>query len=506
MTDPQSSDVIDRKTAAVTLPTPTATATSTPRATPSPTPTASPSASPTPAPTPSKFGTPPPIVTFVPYPIDNGTALQTDPAISRAGVTDFGKIYRDSGQDGPFSAWAFTATTPFDNTAGIDLLYGANAPVAAFKFASLQLVGNPTLSTANGGATNLALISVGPITSAPAGNTTFTFTGMQSVLIATQNGSITLSGISFQNIPLLFFYARGAASTLALGAPIANSQTLRLMSENAIQINASESLQNGINGGTLTGISGGNFDVNSTINTPTAFVPAGTTSGNGGSVTLQARGGTLTVNSRIQVSYNDPDPAVPGTPIRRSAQGGPINLISTLTTGTGINVTSGASLLSLLNPAAPGLVGTIALSTPGSDIIINNATLEADRGVIGISQTLAAPVGTSQITINGGAMISESMGLQTMGNVNLGTTARVNLSVVRLSVLATNNITWSSDSVATASGGSTGDVTMQAGGSLTIGGPTDIERFNGGITSGLNIGLNARTIFQGNGILRLVAD
>src|SRR5205085_862257 len=82
MTDPQSLDVIDRKTAAVTLPTPTPT--STPRATPSPTPTASPSpsasASPTPAPTPSKFGTPPPIVTFVPYPIDNGTAIQTDPA------------------------------------------------------------------------------------------------------------------------------------------------------------------------------------------------------------------------------------------------------------------------------------------------------------------------------------------------------------------------------------------------------------------------------------------
>src|SRR3989440_1187360 len=160
LTDPQSSDVIDRKTAAVTLPTPTATATSTPRATPSPTPTASPSASPTasptPPPTPSKFGTPPPIVTFVPYPIDNGTALQTDPAITHAGVTDFGKIYRDAGQDGPFSAWAFTATTPFDNTAGIDLLYGANVPVAAFKIASLQLVGNATISTANGAATNTA--------------------------------------------------------------------------------------------------------------------------------------------------------------------------------------------------------------------------------------------------------------------------------------------------------------------------------------------------------------
>src|SRR6476646_573385 len=265
LTDPQSSDVIDRKTAAVTLPTPTAIPipSPTPTAIPSPTPTAtaipSPTATPTPPPTPSKFGTPPPIVTFVPYPIDNGTALQTDPAITRAGVTDFGKIYRDSAQDGAFSAWAFTATTPFDSTAGIDLLYGANVPLAAFKFTSLQFVCNATMSTANGGAANLALISVGSITSAAAGNSTFTFTGMQSVLIATQNGSITLSGISFQNIPLLFFYARGATSTLALGAPVANSQSLRLMSENAIQINAAESLVQGTNGGTLIGISGGTF-------------------------------------------------------------------------------------------------------------------------------------------------------------------------------------------------------------------------------------------------------
>ena len=179
MTDPQSTDVVDRKTAAVTLPTPTATATIAP----SPTPTIAPSPTPTstPRPTPSKFGTPPPIITSVPYPIDNGTAIQTDPAITRGGVTDFGKIYRDTAQDGPFSAWAFTATSPFDNTAGIDALYGANVPLAAFKFTALQLVGNPTISTANGGATNLALISVGPITTATSGNTVFTFPGLQSV-------------------------------------------------------------------------------------------------------------------------------------------------------------------------------------------------------------------------------------------------------------------------------------------------------------------------------------
>src|SRR5207244_11801312 len=130
-----------------------------------------PTATPTPKPTPSKFGTPPPIVTSVPYPIDNGTTIQTDPAITRGGVTDFGKIYRDAAQDGPFSAWAFTATSPFDNTAGIDMLYGGNVPVAAFQFTALQLVGNPTISTPNGGAQNLALISVGGAAVAAAGTT-----------------------------------------------------------------------------------------------------------------------------------------------------------------------------------------------------------------------------------------------------------------------------------------------------------------------------------------------
>jgi len=109
--DPQALDVVDRATAASTLPTPPPEA----PAPPTPTPV------PTPAPTPSKFGTPPPILSIVPYPIDNGTAILTDPAITRAGVTDFGKIYRDSTQDGPFSAWAFGGvTSAFDTASGFD--------------------------------------------------------------------------------------------------------------------------------------------------------------------------------------------------------------------------------------------------------------------------------------------------------------------------------------------------------------------------------------------------
>jgi len=525
MTDPQSSDVIDRKTAAVTLPTPTvppvplptptATATiapsptptiapsPTPTIAPSPTPTIAPSptATPTPRPTPSKFGTPPPIVTSVPYPIDNGTTIQTDPAITRGGVTDFGKIYRDAAQDGPFSAWAFTATTPFDSAVGIDLLYGANVPVAAFKFTSLQLEGNPTISTANGGATNLALISVGPITSGPTGNSVFTFTGMQSVLIATQNGSIALTGLTFQNIPLLVFYARGASSQLALASSIANVQSLRLLSEGVIQFNSPISLQNGVNGGTLTGISEGTFFGNGFVDTPTGSVPAGTFLGAGGIVSLTATNATLNVNSPIRVSYDDAGAG------RHSASGGSIGLNSGLTTGTGINLGSDSSqLLSLLNPAAPGPGGTITVTTPGSDIVMNNGTIEADRGTITIQHTAAPPAGTAQITLDGGTISSETLLASSRGDLNVGATTPVNVSAVTLSLLATRNLTWSGGTHVATATASSGNVTFQSGNDITITNAFNIQRTNGGITDGLNILLFAGRNFQANGGLTLGTD
>jgi len=497
LTDPQSLDVIDLKTASVTLPTPT------PTATPAPTPTATPTA--TPRPTPSKFGTPPPIVTFVPYPIDNGTTLQTDPAVTRAGVTDFGKIYRDATQDGPFSAWAFTATSPFDNTAGIDTLYGGNVPVAAFKFAALQLVGNPTISTANGGAINLALISVGPITAAPSGNTAFTFTGMQSVLIATQNGSIDTSGpdITFQNIPLLVFYARGAGSNLTLGGMgVFGVTTLRLLAENNIQINAPESLTNGANGGTLRGIAGGSLAVNSPVDTQTASVGPGVFSGAGGSVSLSAVGGPVTVGSRIQTSYN----TAVGVSGSRSASGGSIGLDSGLTTGTGISLTPNASLLSLLNPAALGPGGSITLSTPGSDIVSNGPTIQADRGTITIQQSAAASVGTGQITLNGGTITSETLLASSRGDLTIGTTNPINLFAVTLSLLANGNLAWSGGTFSAAAGNSSGNVTVQAGNDISLTGALVIQRSNGGITNGLNLSINAGRNLTTNGGLNLMTD
>ena len=478
-------------------PQPTVTPTPTPQPTATPTPTPQPTATstPTPRPTPQKFGTPPVITSKVPYTIDTTTTIQTDPVITTGALVDEGRIYRDTAQDGPFSAWAFTSTSAFDAQIGIDDLYGPNAPVAAFKFAELELAGNPTISTANGGALNLALISVGPISSAPLGNAAFTFTGMNSVLLATQNGSIdtTAPDISFRNIPLLVFYARGPGSNLTLGGMgIFDVGTLRVMAENNIQLNAPQSLSSGANGGTLFGTAGGTFTVNSRIDTPTPIVGPGVVSGAGGTVALTSLTGGLTVNSTIQVSFADAS----DRDGRRSASGGIITLHSGLTTGTGITLGAGANLLSLLDPSAPGPAGAITLDTDGSDIVFQGGSLRADRGTITIQQIEGPPAGTAQITLDGGSIQSETAIFSSAGDLNIGNTTPVTLSAVTLSLLANNNLNL--DSLFTTEGAarSNGNVTLRAGNDITIGNGLTIDRFNLGITDGINILVDAGRTLQ----------
>ena len=129
-----------------------------------------------PPPTPSKFGTPAVIASPNPYLITSGTVIKTDPSITTNGVTDFGKIYRGPMDDGAFSLWAFGSTSAVDTTLHFDTHFNnaGHFPGAVFKFASLELAGNPTIDLTNGGVTNLALISVGDITSGlPGGILTF---------------------------------------------------------------------------------------------------------------------------------------------------------------------------------------------------------------------------------------------------------------------------------------------------------------------------------------------
>jgi hypothetical protein len=159
------------------------------------------------------------------------------------------------------------------------------------------------------------------------------------------------------------------------------------------------------NGGPASGGDGGTFIVNTTgaitVNSDieaTSGSQSGSAppSGNGGTVNLNSSGDTVSISSRIQVSSADSTDT--SFPIRRSAQGGNVNIQSGKTAGIAINVGSSSQLLSLLAAAAPGPGGKITIvatnagggstsassSTNTSSINIDNTNgrIEADRGTV----------------------------------------------------------------------------------------------------------------------------
>ena len=357
----------------------------------------------TPTPPPGKYGTLTAISSPVPYVISSGTTITTDPTVTTNGVTDYGKIYRSPSLDGPASAWLFGSTSSFDTQIGFDNFFNnpSNVPFAAFKFASLRLTGNPTISLANDGAKELALISVGDITSAPPGGT-FTFSGIEALLLATQNGSITLtSDLTFQDIPFLAVYARGAESNLTFDAAVSGTSRFFLASEgnilatNSLTVSQTNNgLTNGVSdilnislnaggdiaiGGDLSltteasGVTkGGDIDVTSLSDTTIGgafnlniFSLSGTT-GSGGNISVST-GGQLTVGDlSFTLDFN-----MPGV---------------TVTDGANINLTVGgdlnaASLLATIDNSNSGNIGT------GGNISVTVGGSLSTQGFLGLLVT-----------------------------------------------------------------------------------------------------------------------
>ncbi len=199
---------------------------------------------------PSEFGPPETIPDPDAYPLGSGAQININtgaPTITSNGITNFGKIYRTTALDGTRSLWFFRSTRPFDTASGFDVpdrsVFDLNY-IATFKFQDLQLLSSPTISISASGVNKLALIGVGGITSGPPGGT-LTFAGLNSLFLGTQSGSIMLdSGISFENIPNLLFYARGDSVSLKLASPINGSNDLLLNSEGTVQINGNVSVNN----------------------------------------------------------------------------------------------------------------------------------------------------------------------------------------------------------------------------------------------------------------------
>ncbi|PYI42539.1 MAG: hypothetical protein DMC57_06055, partial [Verrucomicrobia bacterium] len=197
---------------------------------------------------PTEFGPPETITSPNPYPLGANNELTTagPPKVVAGATTNYGKVYRNTPLDGIRSLWFFRTTRAFDSASGFDTpdrsVFDLNN-IAVFKFQNLQLVSNPTISVPNG-ITTLGLVGVDGISSALSGGA-LTFGGLNSVLLTTQKGSIILGGgISFQNIPNLFFYARGDNVALNLASPISGSSNLLLNSEGTVQINGNITVDN----------------------------------------------------------------------------------------------------------------------------------------------------------------------------------------------------------------------------------------------------------------------
>jgi hypothetical protein len=382
-------------------PTPTP---SPPTPTPSPpTPTPSPP-TPTPSPsgTPTKFGTPSTITSPNPYVITSGTVITTDPSITSNGVTDYGKIYRGRSMDGPVSAWAFGSTSAFDTGSGFDDLIGDNSG-AAFKFTALQLNGNPTIDTTNG-EINLALIAVNGITSAGAGGV-LTFEGLRGLLLATQNGSITLGpDISFSGLHDLTIYARGSSSDLTLGSNISTASQVSLFAERDMSMTSSITTED------LYAFVGRNISINgeAIINAPTISLHAGqnlnwsgqtsneTVFDSNGNVSISAGQMINVANDLTIVRQNGGITSGLNVAVFAGTDllvGGDLSIatdISNLTAGADIDVLTGGNLT--IGGSLALLTLTTAQSGTGANIdVLVGGNLTASDLSLGVNMAVEAP-------------------------------------------------------------------------------------------------------------------
>ncbi len=217
--------------------------------------------------------------------------------------------------------------------------------------------------------------------------------------------------------------------------------------------------------------------------------------GAGGRITLDATG-SLFLNSTLTVSSDDPEP---GTGVRNSASGGDITLHSGLTSGSAINLLNTSHLLSYLNDDAPGLGGTVRITSEGGDILANGEIV-ADRGTIIISNlpaALAAPAGATPLISLGGSFLSlrsETLQISSAGDLNIAQGEFLNLRQVTVSLSAVNNI--AGGTLDLSQDGSilavvtSGNVDITAGGNITLD-ALFIDRRNGGRSTGLDITIDA---------------
>ena len=466
--DPTSSGVIDQANANETrfdspspTPTPSATATVTP--TPSPTMTPTPSVTPTPtatisptptptatvtptptvSPTPDKFGTPSVIAAATPYQIGSGTTIVTDPTITTKGTTDFGKIYRDPELDGSPSQYLFGSISELDIESGFQAHFSdpANLPMAVFVFESFSLTGDPAILIGEGAPTRLALISVGAITSGTTA-ATLTFAGLDSLLLATRSGSITLgSALAFQDIPTLFVYARGANSNLTFDSTVSGTTNFVLLSEGNIQLN------------NLLDVTASGLQTKNDLNLYFQAVGQFTAS-NGLSATLDNTNAELDASASLNLLAG----------------------VGLTANGSGLDLTIVNIGAVLSGDASLGLSTGGDLTTNSLNLLINNR----DGGIIGGSTTLNLSTGGT-LTVTGDALVSISNRNDGGGG---GSTAGSAILLLNTGDVSIGGDLMSGITPPPESGVISNVIVSYNTGAFEVGGGADIELANGGVSPG----------------------
>ena len=241
-----------------------------------------------------------------PYVITSGTAITTDPTITTNGQTNQGVIYHGSAVDGPLSAFIFGSTSSFDTVSGFDTQLQGNMGAAGFKFKNLQITGNPTIDTTNG-PINLGLIALGNITTGSPGGL-IDFSGIRGVLLAAQNGSVTLGPeVSFSIAHDFNAYARGDNGDLTLGSNVTAGEHVNLFAQRDMSISSTVSTEQ------FYSFTGRNMTITGTdtIQAPTITISSlgniswdgetsdATPTSSDGSVTIQAVGDLNVANDLI---------------------------------------------------------------------------------------------------------------------------------------------------------------------------------------------------------------
>jgi hypothetical protein len=416
-------------------------------------------APPSPIGIPSEFGPPSTITSPNPYVITSGTTITTDPTITTNGVTDYGKIWRGTSIDGPLSAFIFGSTSAFDTAIGLDA--GAEKvgdSGAVFKFTSLELTGNPTVSTTNG-QTVLALVGVNGITSGGPGGT-LTFAGISTLLLATQDGSIKLgSEISFSGFQHLVFYARGAGSNLTLASPVSATIHLNLIAEGNIQVSS----------------------VDATLTAERIKLFAG------GSVTLDGGVMSATANNssgNVDISAGSQISVTNGLEIDRINGVTSSGLNVSLTAGT--NLTAGSSLVVNVDNSVTGNLNdgaNISVMTGGNLTINGGGALSLtvannDGGHIGTGGNISVTTGGDLTAGSINALINNRNGgsIDSGGNMTFNIGGALNIANDASLVISMRNTFGTG-------GGTVGSdvaVNVSAGNVSTGGGFTTVVSTNGG--------------------------